>query len=78
MSIINTLQACGIDSFIHESTGVLTLDGVEYDVTAIILGEDISDAQKKALQRRKSVLKVGTAQYRYAPEIIYPVVYFKI
>jgi hypothetical protein len=45
--------------------------------TAYVLENELTEPEKAKLQKYKRVLKVGTAQYRYAPEIKHSVIYVK-
>lgn len=59
------------------NNGTLTLNGVRHSVIAVLCDCLLSDADIDKLKKCRAVVHVGTANYRYAPEIVHSVVYIK-
>ena len=76
--IINFRELSGITSIIDFNYGVLTIDGTKHNVCAVVIGDKLTPAKKAEIMTYKNVVKIGTCNYRHAPEITHDVVYLKI
>lgn len=73
--IINLVNMYDLD-VIRWNEGYITINGQKQPCYAVIVGL-IDEQTKKAIERRKMIIKVGDVHYRHAPEIKYNVVYIK-
>ena len=76
--IIDVENRTGVQlTAIDINQGVLRLNNKPYDVIAVLCDALLPDTDIITLKKCRKVVHVGTAQYRYAPEIVHSVVYIK-
>lgn len=59
------------------NNGILTVGDNKLKVTALLLDRKLTEDEQKKILKYKSVVKIGEAAYRYAPELIHHVIFMK-
>lgn len=73
--IMNFRNKYDID-IIDYVAGVLNIDGKNHKVIALHV-DGLNDSTADKLKHDKSVVKIGYAHYKYAPEIVRTIIYIK-